>query len=155
MRLIINTIILLLIFSPLNGCASNDKTEKKSNDSGKDPVEITLNDLYIWANLMPGGEPKFHLTGSLKLSGDKNILNDKKLKEIEIFQKEVRIYNFTPDVEYSETESGTDCEFRIDGGLSISDRLDLNKEIDVIFIIGNDLKEYTIESNNQSIEKAY
>jgi len=61
-----------------------------------------LSDIFAWVDLMPGGEPGFHITGRLDIytSGNNETPQLSKL-EIAVYQDEKNIYSFIPKLEYS------------------------------------------------------
>lgn len=61
-----------------------------------------LSDVFAWVDLMPGGEPGFHLTGRLDIySADNDAVPQLSEIEIKLYQDEKNIYSFFPKLEYS------------------------------------------------------
>lgn len=91
-RLLLYLTISLLLFS----CSAS---KKRNSDVNLSEIKYTVSDSgsYAWINLMPGGKPRFHVSGDIEIMGTGNFEQDSlKLDEIKVFQKEKFLYSFHP-----------------------------------------------------------
>lgn len=161
--------MLPIAFSILFSCSSSEKTEKKTVDEKKKETEVVnepttdinleLNKLYAWVNLMPGEQPKFHITGDVVILNEKNVISSEtKLVRVKVFQNKNLHYIIKPTVRMNDeikSESGNAILFSTIRGLSLNPGFNYEKPINLVLIFEENEKTYSYPVNDVKIDKAY
>lgn len=155
--------MLVLIGVIVYGCATT-KVHKEEGEvtTKKKPPEQEMNievlKIYSWINLMPGTEPRFNISGKIKIKpkGDEYNLNDLLFTQIKIKQNGKTVYYIKPTVR----EEGQSTEYRklifsTIKGLSLTPDIDPDKKIMVELIFDDDGDKLKFIINDISIEKVY
>ncbi len=151
--------IILLTFN----CSAPEKTTKNIDKQKKVDIENTSSELNIkidknvsWVNLMPGSEPKFHISGKLSLLKGENYNNEKTtLKYVKIFQSGKEIYFVQPKVREEFSNSIKNFSYSTIRGLSINQDLKIDKPIDMEYIFSDPNGKFTHTVKNINIEEAH
>jgi len=149
-------------------CSSSEKTEKEEEKEKQETVivkepttdiNLELNKLYAWVNLMPGDQPKFHITGDIIILNEKKVTSaDTKLVQVKIFQNNLLHYLIKPTVRDNEemgAVDGTAILFSTIRGLGLNPGFNYEKTIDVVLIFEEGDNSYTYPISDVQIDKAY
>jgi hypothetical protein len=120
-------------------------------------VKLRVNEIYCWVNLMPGIEPRFHITGDVDVLYDVSYdLEFVKLESIIIYQNS-EVYRISPATNELMIDKSIEkkIKFSTINGLLLNRDLNIEKRIniDLVFNDGNDELFYRID--NIKINKAY
>ena len=149
---------LILVTLTLIACSSSKTGEEKLQ------LDIEVNELHPWLNLMPGSPGKFHLLGELKITNpDSEVIEEIKLDKIIIYSDKEVVYSFYPffnlkDLsEVNSIESGGNKEFTfgVESGLKVDERLMINNLIDIKMNFISDSKYYQLNLNDIIVEQAF
>jgi len=156
-QLIIFLIIILII-----GCSQTVKREAvNENEYEKifhQGVNLEINKIYSWVNLMPGNSPRFHITGELNLlSSYKYEYESLKLKKIIVNQERQFIYSISPKIiqEELENQNKNSITFSTIKGLLMNEDLNIEKPIDIVLVFDDGEDEYLYSLENIKINKVY
>ncbi len=149
---------LILATFMLIACASTKTGEETLQ------LDIEVNDLHSWLNLMPGSPGKFHLLGELKITNPgSEIIEELKLNKIIIYSNKELVYSFYPffklkdlsGVNSIEPGSSNEYVFGVESGLKVDERLMANNLINITmkFISGSEF--YQLNLNDIIVEQAY
>lgn len=147
---------LIMIF----GCSSSEESTKRSTENYKEvkkfrnEVKLNIDKNISWVNLMPGSQPKFHVTGKLSLLVDDNYnYQNTELKYIKIYQSGEELYFIMPKVIQDISDSVKNFTYSTIKGLSINKNLDTKKPVifELIFLEGKEELKYRI--NNVIVEE--
>jgi hypothetical protein len=143
---------------------SSERSVRRADGSGEldelyiQDVKLKVNEIYSWVNLMPGAEPRFHITGNVDLL--KSIKYDFRFVELVsviVYHDNKKVYSISPVVKELESEQGDSKNIRFSTirGLLINRELDIDKDIniDLVFNDGDDELIYMLD--NIKINKAY
>ncbi|MDP2303435.1 MAG: hypothetical protein Q8N03_13545 [Ignavibacteria bacterium] len=138
--------ICLLIIS-LVGCTSSSINYEKM---------ITVNEINLWINLMPGGPPTFHFSG--QVGAEIEIAEDIELIEVRISQNQKQIFSEKPFFTRLSKQVPQYNKylyiFGIKEGLP-SNLINSDSLVDVILIFDVNGDRFSITLNKLSIEKVY
>ena len=149
---------LILATFMLIACASTKTGEETLQ------LDIEVNDLHSWLNLMPGSPGKFHLLGELKIANPgSEVIEELKLNKIIIYSNKELVYSFYPffklkdlsGVNSIEPGSSNEYVFGVESGLKVDERLMANNLINITmkFISGSEF--YQLSLNDIVVEQAY
>jgi hypothetical protein len=140
------------------GCSSSEEATKKIEETKREPVRKFVNDVNLdieknvsWVNLMPGTEPKFHVSGKLSLlQGEDYNSESTILKYIKIYQNGEELYYIMPKVIVDEVEGAKTFTYSTIKGLSINKNLNTKEPVlfELIFMDGKEELKYKIDNVN-------
>lgn len=140
-------ILLPICFLCLLGCSA-------SSESLKDNIEIS--EIYSWVNLMPGGEPTFHITGKANI--DIKLDGKIELEKLQIFQSDMKVADaktyFTALPKQSTEFIKYSYIFGVKDGLPGS-LVNAELPVQLIITFQVDKKPIVFEFENIPIEKVY
>ncbi len=142
----IGILILLIIFA---GCSAI---------SGISDIkeEIEFSEIYSWVNLMPGGDPKFHITGDVEFIDDSNFdLQNHELEAIKIYQNNRMIYLIKPNVKIEKVEGKGRLIFNSSQGYKVVPDFNYENPINVELIFKADGENYSYFIENHRVDKVY
>ena len=159
LKFITSVLLLVMVYS----CSTTDETTKKNEKKVETEATENLSELNLhieknvsWVNLMPGSDPKFHVSGKLALlKGDAYDNESTVLKYIKIYQAGKEMYFIKPKIreEYqSEIKSFLYSTIR---GLSINPDLKIKNSVDFDFIFSDGDEKFTYAVTNVMIEEAH
>jgi hypothetical protein len=145
-------LILISFFIFSNGCSTSTETVKREIEK-KDIVNKYVNEVNLelgeniaWINKMPGTQPKFHVSGKIKLLENSNYeVSKTNLKFIKIYQSGKEIFYIIPKVVEKIIDDKKEFTYSTIKGLNVVQDLILEKPIrfELIFIQGkNEMKYY-------------
>ncbi len=157
---VILKIFTFLITAILVACSTGEKTGKEDLQVQKifiQQVNLKLDEIHCWLNVMPGGGSRFNVSGRLVLlPSTKYDLRSTDLEKVSVAQGGKEIYLIKPTVTVlSQNNEAKKVAFSTIRGLELSPELNAEKTITLklIFVDGSDHFSYEIE--NVKIEKAY
>jgi hypothetical protein len=119
-------------------------------------LEIIIQQINSWVNLMPGSKPSFYISGLIKIKNNENALIDSvKLLKCMVFQDGKMLYELHPDLRSSASHMdpmnpGNDRIFTLyfPTGTPIKKELNLEKPVSIGFYLSalSKTKEYKIDS---------
>ena len=140
------------------GCSSSEEATKKTEVPKREPVRKFVNDVNLdieknvsWVNLMPGTEPKFHVSGKLSLLKGEDYNSElTNLKYIKIYQNGEELYYIMPKVIVDEVEGAKTFTYSTIKGLSINKNLNTKEPVlfELIFMDGKEELKYKIDNVN-------
>ncbi|MCB9210772.1 MAG: hypothetical protein H6609_15510 [Ignavibacteriales bacterium] len=147
----------------LVSCSSSEESTKKVEETNTRIVKKFRNDVNLniqknasWVNLMPGTQPKFHVTGKLDLLEGENYDPLKtELKFIKIYQNEEELYYIMPKVIEEISGDTKILTFSTLKGLSINKNLDTKNPVVFEFIFKQDNNELKYRDNNVLVEEVH
>ncbi len=155
--------VLMLIGIIFYGCATTKVQKEEGKISPKKTIpeqemNIEVLKIYSWINLMPGSEPRFNISGEIKVkpkNGDYK-LSDLLFAQIKIKQNGRTVYFIKPTVrEEGESKEYRKLLFSTIKGLSLTPDLNPEKKVDAELIFDDDGDELKFIIKNISIEKVY
>ncbi len=156
-RKIISVFLLGLLVLSCSESKETEKTEVKTKKIFIQQVNLNLEEIHCWLNLMPGGKATFNVSGKLKiLFSTKYDYRTMVLSNISVFQNGSEIYLIKPTVEnLTENDLGKEIAFSTIRGVGIVPQLNPEKKVSLklIFKDGSDSFTYVIE--NVTIEKVH
>lgn len=134
--------------------------------SGKETfkLDIEVNDIHSWLNLMPGSPGKFHLLGKLKIINTGiEVIEELKLDKIKVYSNKELVYSFYPffklndlsEVNSMKPGESNEYVFGVESGLKIDERLMTNNLIDIKMKFISGLKYYQLSLDSITVEQAY
>lgn len=123
----------------INACCS--KTVLNNENS------ITILETNCWLNLMPGGEPSFHYSGTIAI--EKKIADKIKFSSVQVYYKNELIHKSQPFLQFYD-EFVTDSmdvirfNFYSEQGIKVTEKMMIAETVDFLFVF---------EFNNEEIEK--
>lgn len=152
--------IIVFIFSItiifLLSCSASEEATKKNEEIKREPIKKFVNEVNLdieknvsWVNLMPGAEPKFHVSGKLSLLKGKKYNNQSTiLKYIKIYQNGEELYYIMPKVIFNEDEGIKTFTYSTIKGLSLNKNLNLKEPVlfELIFMDGKEELKYKIDN---------
>ncbi|NOX19142.1 MAG: hypothetical protein GXO87_12785 [Chlorobi bacterium] len=145
-------------------CAGKKEVQKEAEDKYVEVKEaiqemnVEVDSIYAWVNLMPGGPKKFNITGKVIVlpSGDYDA-NKLTLKRIDIFQRDVLHYMIKPTVQNPDKENndGKVFLFSTIRGVGLNPGFNYDKKIDALFIFEQNGETFRYLVKDLKMEKAY
>lgn len=156
-------ISMFLIFGILIGCSTTEESTKKTEENKTRVVKKFVNDVNLeidknvsWVNLMPGAEPKFHVSGMISLlDGDNYNNKTTELKFIKIYQSGEELYFLMPKVIEDSEEGTKNLTYSTIKGLSINKNLDTKKPVMIEYIFKDGKDELKYRVNNLMVEEVH
>lgn len=119
---------------------------------------IVIDEANCWLNLMPGGNPSFHYSGTFSI--EKNLADDYKLKQVKVFYKENLIHSSQPLLQFYDelvTDSSSVIRFNFysEQGIKVTETMMQAENVDLLLTF--EVKDKTIEKvvKNISMTRAY
>ncbi|MEP0861219.1 MAG: hypothetical protein HRF52_07245 [Ignavibacterium sp.] len=144
MKSIIYLIAITILF--MNACCSTTRLE---NDKS-----IRILETNCWLNLMPGGEPSFHYSGTFEI--EKQLADRMKFSSVEVYYKDELIHKSQPLLQFYD-EVVTDSmkvirfNFYSEQGIKVTETMMKAESVDFHFVfefngdkVEKDLKEITL-----------
>jgi hypothetical protein len=138
------------------GCSTTEEATKKNEETKREPIRKFVNEVNLdieknvsWVNLMPGTEPKFHVSGKLTLLNGENYNNKSTiLKYIKIYQEGEELYYILPKVVVEEVDGEKTFIYSTIKGLSINKNLNTKEPVlfELIFMDGKEEFKYKIDN---------
>lgn len=156
-RLFLLNIILVILFG-LIACSSEEVTKRGEQEYKEQEVNLIVNEIYSWVNLMPGSEARFHITGDLEiLESDDYDLNLINLVSVIVYHDSKVIYKISPVVKEDNDglSNSRKIKFSTIRGLMVNRELDLDKKIHVDLVFDDDGSDLVYKIDNQNIYRAY
>lgn len=135
-----NKIVLLIFLFPFFvGCSSQSMIISDSS--------VTILQADCWLNLMPGGNPSFHYSGTFSI--DKKFIDDYKFPLVKVFYKNETIHQSQPLLQFYDeivTDSSKVVQFHFysDQGIKVTDKMMKAESVDLLLIF---------QIQNKTIEK--
>jgi hypothetical protein len=86
-----NNLFFLIVMFLYGGCAEKMPENNKLN------LTINVVKSYSWINLMPGGEPSFHLLCEIRIKNNSDVpVENLKLQQVSMFDDTLEILKFKP-----------------------------------------------------------
>lgn len=164
MKMKIVLIVLMgLVF--LTNCSTtkvvkNGITEKSEERLSKslNTIDVYVDKIYSWINLMPGAEPRFNISGEFKVLKSKNYsIKDMELDLVKIYQKGREVYTIKPTSRtiVNNKKGKMKVMFSTIKGLMLTPELNSKEKVDVKLIFRKDTDLYQYLIKNVPIEKVY
>ncbi|WP_337864953.1 hypothetical protein [Ignavibacterium sp.] len=136
----IKSFLILLLSLLIIGCCGQSMTIKDSS--------ITIDEANCWLNLMPGGNPSFHYSGTFSIN--KNLADDYKLKQLYVFYKDNLIHSSQPLLQFYDeivTDSSSLIRFNFysEQGIKVTETMMQAENLDLLLVF---------EIQGKTIEKA-
>ena len=161
--------IKILLVSLLTLVLSSCSSVKESTEESRKPQELEkmesqelqldIEKISAWINLMPNSENKFHISGELKVHDSYKLdLNFITIENVEINQGGQIIYTIKPVVQMDDELSDKTSKyirFSTVRGLSRDPRLDINKKVDITIKLTDRNKDFSYFLENVAINKVY
>jgi hypothetical protein len=157
MKVFLKVLVLFVLAMLLSTCSSS-KMAKKS-----EKYVVSDTNLYAWVNLMPGGKPKFHISGDLNLIKTGDISPDSvDLREVTVLQNSNMFYRFTPIIDDKMKRQDENISSEIlhihftDGkGFVIEPEFNMDQPVIVQFHFFYGRESYIYNSKDIKVEKVY
>ena len=138
----------------------NGSTEKSEVTLGKslNTIDVYVDKIYSWINLMPGTEPRFNISGEFKVLKSKNYsIKDMELDLVKIYQKGREVYTIKPTSRtiVNNKKGKMKVMFSTIKGLMLTPELNSKEKVDVKLIFRQDTDLYQYLIKNVPIEKVY
>lgn len=156
---------ILIIGLSLISCSKSEKVQKDAEKEipPKDTFEPTINldvqKLTGWVNLMPNSGGKFNITGEIIIPpSQKYDQAELKLNEVKILQNKEVIYSLTPTTREKAVDNipgGRGLIFSTIKGVSVSPNFNTDKTFDVELVLTQGDEEFVYRVFNKKVEKAY
>jgi len=153
-------VFLIIVF--IIGCSQTAQREAvNENEYEKifhQDVNLEIREIYSWVNLMPGNNPRFHITGDFDLlSSYKYQYESLNLKKVIVNQERQFIYSISPKIKQNELESQNrySITFSTIKGLLMNEDLNIEKPIDIVLVFDDGDDEYVYFLENIKINKVY
>lgn len=157
---LLNLSILFIYAVTLSFTGCSGEIIKGSNPG----IKITNTKVSIWINLMPGGDPSFHLTGKvIVLNAEKEPINNIKLNKIILLRDSTEIFYFAPVVSFPNDEKNIiiypgkekDLSFQAPQHLKAAKSIYDAKVVNLLLNFTFDGKEFDYVIPDQQINKVY
>jgi len=160
---IVLIVLMGLVF--LTNCSTtkvvkNGITEKSEERLSKslNTIDVYVDKIYSWINLMPGAEPRFNISGEFKVLKSKNYsIKDMELDLVKIYQKGREVYTIKPTSRtiVNNKKGKMKVMFSTIKGLMLTPELNSKEKVDVKLIFRKDTDLYQYLIKNVPIEKVY
>ena len=163
MKMKMKIVLMGVVF--LTNCSTTKVEKEGSKELAPEAIEKSMNSInvhvdkiYSWINLMPGAEPRFNISGEFKVVKSKNYkIQDMELELVKIYQKNKEVFMIKPT-----SRSTTDKKknkmrimFSTIKGLMLTPQLNTKGKINVQLIFRQDTDQYQYLIKNVPIEKVY
>lgn len=146
----IKLVFVLLLSILIIGCCGQSMIVSDSS--------IAIDEANCWLNLMPGGNPSFHYSGTFSV--EKNLADNFKLKQVKVFYKENLIHSSQPLLQFYDelvTDSSSVIRFNFysEQGIKVTETMMQAENVDLLLTF--EVKGKTIEKvvKNISMTRAY
>jgi len=153
---------IVLIVVLLESCSTSEKTAKRETKNYTivkkfiNEVNLDIEKNVSWVNLMPGSQPKFHISGKLSLlKGDDYELENTKLKYIKIYQSGKELYFIMPKVIEDLNGNVKNLTYSTLKGLNIDKTLNTEYPVVFEFIFKEGKEELKYRVNNILVEEVH
>jgi hypothetical protein len=107
---------------------------------------VTILEADCWLNLMPGGNPSFHYSGTFSI--DKKFIDDYKFLYVKVFYKDEMIHQSQPLLQFydeliTDTTSLVRFHFYSDQGIKVIDKMMKAESVDLLLVF--QIKDNTVE----------
>jgi hypothetical protein len=150
----LNFVVLVILILFVSACASSketpklEKKKKETIETFENEVKLSIDKNISWVNLMPGSNPKFHISGKISLlkSNSYNFQNAE-LRLVKVYQSGREIYFIKPKVIEETEDNIKHITYSTISGLSLNRDFELNKPVDfeLIFYEDNEELKYRIK----------
>lgn len=158
----IKFVFFITLITFLAACSTSEESAKRNTENYSEvkkftnEVNLDVGKNVSWINSMPGSQPKFHVSGKVKLlHGDDYDPTEMELKYIKIYQGTNELYYIIPKVIDRLENEVKNFTFSTIKGLSINDKLDREKPVMFELIFMLDKSEYKYRINNVIIEEVF
>ncbi|MCL6495807.1 MAG: hypothetical protein K6T54_13680 [Ignavibacterium sp.] len=132
------SLMLIFLFSFFIGCCSQSMIISDSS--------VTIVEADCWLNLMPGGNPSFHYSGTFSI--DKKFIDDYKFLYVKVFYKDEMIHQSQPLLQFydeliTDTTSLVRFHFYSDQGIKVTDKMMKAESVDLLLVF--QIKDNTVE----------
>ncbi|MCO6474389.1 MAG: hypothetical protein PHW27_11755 [Melioribacteraceae bacterium] len=153
----------IVSFIAVSCSSSEESTDKSQIDEEyrvyyEPSINLQVEKIYAWVDYMPGGKPKFHITGDLAIpSTDDYSSSDVELVLIRIHQQQKIVYQILPTVqEIDMTSDGVrKIMFSTLSGLFLEPWFNPDDVIDVELRFSGESGNYEYIAFNVEVDKAY
>ena len=138
----------------------NGGSEKYEETLGKslNSVDVYVDKIYSWINLMPGAEPRFNISGEFKVLKSKNYsIKDMELDLVKIYQKGREVFTIKPTSRtiIDKKKGRMKVMFSTIKGLMLTPELNSKEKVDIKLVFRQDTDLYQYLIKNVPIEKVY
>lgn len=107
---------------------------------------VTILEVNSWLNLMPGGNPSFHYSGTFSI--DKKFIDDYKFHLVKIFYRNEMIHQSQPLLQFYDeliTDSNKVVRFHFysEQGIKVTDKMMRTESVDLLLVF--QIQDKTIE----------
>lgn len=138
-------IILSSLVIIINACCSKSATDKD--------FEITIIEINCWLNLMPGGNPSFHYSGTFAV--DRKFSDSFKFSAVKVFYKDEMIHQSQPLLQFydetiTDSTSLVKFNFYSQQGIKVTEKMMRAETADFILVF--EISGKTIEKSLKEIQ---
>lgn len=159
LKFIILFISILIIVSCSTSKETTNKIEKKvevENIDNYSPLDIKVEKNVCWLNLMPGADPKFHVSGKLSLLKSESYDNNNMFMQyIKVYQAGEEIYFIKPKVRDEFISSVKKISYSTIRGLTVNEKLNTAKPITIEFFFSDGDNSFTYTTRNITVEEVH
>lgn len=159
-KILLFTFVLLVIM--LEACSTPEETTKRETETYKvvkkfvNEVNLDIEKNVSWVNLMPGTQPKFHVSGKISLlKSDKYDFASLQLKYIKIYQSGKELYFIMPKIIEDIEGEMKHLTYSTLKGLDIDKTLDTNTPVVFEFIFNEGKEELKYRVNDVMVEEVH
>lgn len=132
-------VLLIILFSFFVGYCSQSMIYSDSS--------VSIIEANCWLNLMPGGNPSFHYSGTFSI--DKKFIDDYKFTLVKVFYKNEIIHQSQPFLQFYDefiTDSNKVVQFHFyaDQGIKVTDKMMKAESVNLLLVF---------QIQNKTIEK--
>lgn len=132
-------LLIFFLFSFFVGCCSQSMSISD--------FSVTILEVHCWLNLMPGGKPSFHYSGTFSI--DKKFIDDYKFSQVKVFYNDYMIHQSQPFIQFYDeliTDSSKVVRFHFYSGqgIKVTDKMMKAESVDMMFVF---------QIQNKTIEK--
>lgn len=151
-------IIILFLYSCSSEISRKDYEITDLDELLIQDLNLNVNEIYSWVNLMPGSESRFHITGDIDLlESIKYDIKFVKLVSVIIYHNNIEIYRISPVIQEDDTEetSSKNIKFSTIKGLLFNRELNIDQNINIDLVFNEGSSELIYKLDNIKINKAY
>jgi len=131
-------VLLIFLFSFFVGCCSQSMIISDST--------VTILEADCWLNLMPGGNPSFHYSGTFSV--DKKFIDDYKFPFVKVFYKDEMIHQSQPFLQFydeliTDSNKVVRYHFYSDQGIKVTEQMMKAESVDLLLVF--QIQDKTIE----------
>jgi len=157
------TLSAIIIVLLLSSCSSEiiQRQQDESTDLDEllvQDLKLDINEVYSWVNLMPGSDPRFHITGDINLlESIKYDFKFVKLVSIIIYHDNIEIYRIAPVIQEDDAidAKAKNIKFSTITGLLVKRDLKLDETINIDLVFNEGSSELIYKLDNIIINKVY